>query len=99
MKSPAVGRLRLTTRVVGFTTVIVWMALSEERSGLFLVCSRLNSTSVAVTGSPLENTRFGRMCSVTIEGLLIVQLWATPGAILVLLSGAVTDSKMFWYTV
>ena len=99
MKSPAVGRLRLTTRVVGFSTVIVWMALSEERSGLFLVCSRLNSTSVAVTGSPLENAMFGRMCSVTMEGLSIVQLWATPGAMLVLVSGAATDSKMFWYTV
>src|SRR5271165_1951689 len=93
-KSPAVGRLRLTTTVCASGVWIVEMALSEERWGLFLMCSMLCSTAVEVTGSPLENTAPGRRWKVMVELLLdTVQVAAAFGP-MAAFPGAVSD----WYT-
>ena len=56
-----------------------WMALSEVRRGLLLVWLQAGLHVVRGHRVPLEKTKLGRRCRVTVEELLeTVQLWATP---------------------
>src|SRR5665213_2569722 len=69
MTSPGIGLERLSTRVRGFTTSMVEMAVSVVNKGLCRLYSRLAFIALASTGSPLENTTRGRICRVTVFGV------------------------------
>src|SRR4051812_41282919 len=90
---------RCSTSVVGFTTSIFLMTVSDVRYGLLAVCSMLVFTAAASSGSPSENVRFGWRWNVICVGLSTVQLDATPGSIVVF-DGLVTlwsMSASSWY--
>src|ERR1700722_10105289 len=68
--SPGMGLERFSTRVRGFTTSIVEIAVNVVKRGLFRLYSRLALRAFASTGSPLENTTPGRMWRVTVCGVV-----------------------------
>src|SRR5665213_1294285 len=69
MTSPGIGLERLRTRVRGFTTSIVEIAVNVVSRGLWRLYNRLVLMAVASTGSPLENTTPGRVWRVTVFGV------------------------------
>ena len=68
--SPGIGLERLSTRVSGFSTSIVEIAVNVVSRGLFRLYSRLALMALASTGSPLENLTPGRMWRVTVVGVV-----------------------------
>src|SRR5260370_38359166 len=68
--SPGIGLERLSTRVRGFRTWIVEIAVNVVSSGLFRLYSKLALMALASTGSPFENATPGRMWRVTVFGVV-----------------------------
>src|ERR1017187_5451178 len=76
--SPGIELDRLSTRVRGFTTSIVEIAVNVVSRGLCRLYSRLALMALASTGSPLEKTTPARIWRVTVFGV-VDQLLMTFG--------------------